>query len=78
MLPELVVFQVLNRRASKVEKQLLMLGEKPDFSSVLDGYSEFRAFTETELSPAIHLVKAYANCENTTLENELSYQQPVM
>ena len=68
MFPELIVSQVVSKRASKLEKKLLMLGENPDFSPGLDGYSEFRAFTETELSAALQMIEVYAD-ENRSKEN---------
>ena len=61
MTADIVIFQALNKRASKLEKKLLMLGENPNFTSGLDGYSEFRALTEDELKAATSLIELYSS-----------------
>jgi hypothetical protein len=60
MTPQIIAIQNVEGRASTLEKALLELGEDPKFSPGTDGYSEFRALSDSELVQALNLISETA------------------
>ena len=56
--PELVCFQVTDKKASQLEKKILKLGINPGFDADKGGFSEFRAMTDAELDKALRIAQS--------------------
>ena len=44
-----VIFKLATPNAREIERKALQMGEKVDYSSEIDGYTEFRRYTDQEL-----------------------------